>query len=168
MSGGKPFLFLMNTDYDKFTPDMVEKFFQRCLAYGMFPGMFSHNAADNPYWGNPKWYNRDRPLFKKYLPLIKQIAEAGWQPVTIATCDNQKIYVERFGQDKQGRSFVTFFNDTAATQKGVLRLDGFLPASAVSVRELISEKELPGGPGAWEIALEPQEAGVIVDRRQVE
>jgi hypothetical protein len=48
MSGAKPYLLLMNTDYDRFTPDLVEKYFQRCLFYGMWPGFFSHNAADRP------------------------------------------------------------------------------------------------------------------------
>ena len=84
MSGQKPYLLLMNTDFNAFTPDLVEKYFQRSLFYGIFPSMFSHNAADNPYWQNPSWYDRDRPLFKKYIPLIKQVAEAGWQPVTEA------------------------------------------------------------------------------------
>jgi hypothetical protein len=50
---------------------------QRSPFYGMFPGMFSHNAADNPYWQYPKWYVRDRPQSKKCLPLIKRVAEAG-------------------------------------------------------------------------------------------
>ncbi|HWI60101.1 MAG TPA: hypothetical protein VNZ22_22940, partial [Bacillota bacterium] len=66
LSGRKPYLLLMNTDYNTFTSDLVERYFQRSLFYGIFPSMFSHNAADNPYWQNPKWYNRDRPLFKKY------------------------------------------------------------------------------------------------------
>ena len=67
----------MNTDYERFGTNYVERYFQRCLFYGMFPSMFSHNAADNPYWRNPAWYNRDRPLFKKYIPLIRRVAEAG-------------------------------------------------------------------------------------------
>src|SRR5947207_10447358 len=50
MSGQKPYLLLMNTNFDTFSPERVEKYFQRSLFYGMFPGMFSHNAADNPYW----------------------------------------------------------------------------------------------------------------------
>lgn len=43
----------------RFTPDHVERYFQRSLFYGLWPGFFSHNAADNPYWQNPKWYDRD-------------------------------------------------------------------------------------------------------------
>lgn len=122
LAGRKPYLLLMNTDYDKFTSAMVERYFQQSLFYGMFPSMFSHNAAENPYWQNPKWYNRDRPLFRKYLPLIKQVAEAGWQPVTGAKCDNPRIAVERFGPDAAGATFFTLRNDTAQLQTGVLEL----------------------------------------------
>jgi len=74
---------------------MVEKYFLRCLFYGIFPSMFSVNAAESPYWENPAWYDRDRAHFRRYLPLIKRVAEAGWNPITQATVDNPDIFVER-------------------------------------------------------------------------
>ena len=158
MSGAKPYLLLMNTDYNAFTPDKVELYFQRSLFYGMFPGMFSHNAADNPYWQNPKWYDRDRPLFKKYLPLIRCVAEAGWHPVTHALCSNDKIFLERFGPDANGTVFLTLFNDDAAPQSGRLKIDRVaLQLTDSPARELISDTLLTG----WEVRLSPQEAKVI-------
>ncbi len=123
MSGPKPYLLLMNTDYDRFKPELVEKYFQRSLFLGFWPGMFSHNAAENPYWENPKWYDRDRPLFKKYLPLIKSVAEAGWQPVTLATATNPSLFMERFGPGQDGKMYFTVFNDSAARQSGDIRLE---------------------------------------------
>ena len=36
------------------------------------------------YFTRPELYNRDRPLFKKYVPLCKRVAEAGWEPITQA------------------------------------------------------------------------------------
>ena len=112
----KPYLFLMNTRYEKFTPDLVEKYFQRCLFYGMFPSMFSHNASQDPYWRAPEFYNRDRHLFKRYIPMIKMIAEAGWEPVTYATTDNESVYVERFGPDHEGNVFFTIMNESSEKQ----------------------------------------------------
>jgi hypothetical protein len=123
MSGAKPYLLLMNTDYDVFTHDMVELYFQRSLFYGMFPGMFSHNAADNPYWQNPKWYNRDRDLFKRYLPVIKRVGEAGWHAVTGAQCDNSQIWIERFGPNAAGTIFLTVFNNSDSQQSGNVEID---------------------------------------------
>jgi hypothetical protein len=140
MSGGKPFLLLMNTDYDAFGLELVEKYFQRSLFYGMFPSMFSHNAADNPYWQNPKWYNRDRLLFKRYIPLIKRVAEAGWQPVTYATCDNPRILIERFGPDEKGALFFTLLNDSNQPASGTVKIDlkSLGLKSGWKVRNLIS------------------------------
>ena len=146
LSGGKPYLLLMNTDFDRFTPDLVEKYFNRCLFYGMWPGFFSHNAAHNPYWQNPKWYDRDRPMFRKFLPRIKQVAEAGWQPVTGATCDNPQIMLERYGPDSQGRAYLTTYNDTDQSQTGTVSLT-----------------TKPAGPNIvpWHVSLQAHEAGVI-------
>lgn len=159
----KPYLLLMNTNYDAFTPDLVEKYFQRSLFYGIFPSMFSHNAAENPYWRNPNWYNRDRHLFKKYLPLVKCIAEAGWQPVTEATCDNASIYVERFGSDASGAIYFTLLNDTAQPQSGevtinaaALKLTGQFKAT-----ELISGKTLTPTGGRFRATLQPQEVWAV-------
>ncbi len=162
MSGSKPYLLLMNTDYEQFTPELVQRYFQRSLFYGMFPSMFSHNAADNPYWQNPKWYNRDRELFKKYIPLVKRVAEARWQPLTLARCDNPRIYVERFGPDPGGTVYFTLLNDTDARQSGNLRFNEPESGrkSSASVTELISNTTVQAA-DALEVTLEPQEAKLM-------
>jgi hypothetical protein len=162
MSGAKPYLLLMNTDYDKFTPELVEKYFQRSLFYGMFPSMFSHNAAENPYWQNPKWYNRDRQLFKRYIPIIKQVAEAGWQPVTWVTSADPNIHVERFGPASNGTLFLSFLNDSGQRRTAEIRFDlerlgikrdsaarNLLTGATTRVRE------------AQTLTLQPQEATVL-------
>ncbi len=153
LSGGKPYLLLLNTDYSRLSADLVEKYFQRSLAYGFFPSMFSHNAAENPYWRNPTWYNRDRAVFKKYMPLIKQVAEAGWQPLTRGRFSDPAIRVERFGPGQNGDTFFTLLNETAEHRTGVLRLDGAnLPGRA---SERISGAELAPKDNGWELSLLP-------------
>lgn len=163
LAGRKPYLLLMNTDYDRFTPDLVERYFQRSLFYGMFPSMFSHNAAENPYWRNPAWYNRDRPLFKKYIPLIKRIAEAGWQPVTGARCDNARLWVERFGPAGQGVVFFTVLNTASTPQTGVLRIEpGEVPVRSPNVAtELIANRRLAEEHGGWKLEV-PAEGVALV------
>ena len=113
----------MNTPYDRFPPDRVEKYFQRALFYGMYPSMFSHNASQDPYWRAPRWYNRDRPLFKRYIPLIKRIAEAGWQPIPHAASDDPLIYLERFGPDAGGDVYLTLFNGSDAPREARVQVD---------------------------------------------
>ncbi|MBR1921111.1 MAG: hypothetical protein IJ829_03775, partial [Kiritimatiellae bacterium] len=101
LSGAKPFCFLMNTDFAAFTPEMVEKYMQRALAYGMYPGFFSANASSSGhYFGDPALYERDRPLFKKYMPLCVRVGEAGWRPVNrLIASDSADVITEQFGAD---------------------------------------------------------------------
>ncbi len=130
MCKAKPYCFLQNTDFENFSYEMVEKYMQRCLAYGMFPGFFSHNASEGQYFKTPKLYQRDRPLFKKYLPLCKLVAQAGWEPLTNASSDNKQVYVERFG-----KKFLTVFNDSNQPQTVNIQLTEEPPPSS---RELVS------------------------------
>lgn len=127
---GKPYCFLMNTDFAAFTHEHVEKYMRRSLAYGMFPGFFSADASSGAYFTRPELYERDRDLFKKYVPLCKLIAEAGWEPVTHAKASDEKIRVERFGE-----KYLTVFNDSTGPRTATLTLDDVLPAPS---RELIS------------------------------
>jgi hypothetical protein len=114
----KPYLLLMNTNFDKFTAPMVEKYFQRSLFYGVYPSMFSVDAANSPYWETPRWYNRDRPLFKKYIPIIKRLSAAGWEPIPYAHSGDPKVYVERYGM----RLF-TLLNDADKPHDTTLTID---------------------------------------------
>jgi hypothetical protein len=163
LSGQKPYLLLMNTDYAQFTSPFVEKYFQRCLAYGIWPSMFSHNASDNPYWQNPTWYNRDRPLFKKYIPLVRRVSEAGWMPVTRAVCTPAEIMVERFGPTTNGTTYITLFNLSANAQLANLRLESGVvgdPAKAVAT-ELLSTNRLPFAAGAWAVTVGAESVALV-------
>jgi hypothetical protein len=161
LSGAKPYLLLMNTDFDALAPH-VEQYFQRSLFYGFYPSMFSHNAAENPYWQNPVWYNRDRPLFRKYLPVIRAVAEAGWQPVTAATCDNPAIWIERFGADPGGARYYTLYTDSVQAQSGVLREEGSSASSAPFVgMELLSGAWLSRSGADWNVQVPAQGAAVV-------
>jgi hypothetical protein len=161
LSGAKPYLLLMNTDYDALAP-YVERYFQRSLFYGIYPSMFSHNASENPYWQNPAWYNRDRPLFRKYLPVIRRVAEAGWQPVTAAACDNPAIWVERFGADPDGVRYYTLYTDSTQAQSGVLSDEPGAGSSTNFVAtELLSGAVPPRLGSGWRVELTPQAAAVV-------
>ena len=134
MCAGKPYCFLMNTNFDDFSHALVEKYMKRSLAYGMFPGFFSADASTKQYFANPALYNRDRDLFKKYVPLCKLVAEAGWQPVTLARSSDPKVYVERFG-DK----YLTVFNDSPDPKTVTVTLEQNAPMSS---RDLVTGSEI--------------------------
>ncbi len=163
LSGAKPYLLLMNTDFNRFISEHVEKYFNRCLLYGFFPSMFSHNASENPYWQNPAWYNRDRPLFKKYLPIIRQVAEAGWHPTIKAMVSNPQMRVERFGPDTAGTMYLTVFNTSTQAQTATLSWPANATPSTTDMEadELVSATTLPGHTNAWTLTVQPESTAVL-------
>lgn len=140
LAGRKPYLLLMNTDYDKFDRAMVEKYFARCAFYGIFPSMFSVNAADKPYWENPKWYDRDRALFKQYIPLIKSLSAAGWEPVTYARTDTPTVYLERYGT-----GYLTVLNSTEKQIDATITVDvaALKRNPSATVTEMLTSAPIP-------------------------
>ena len=113
LSMGKPYCYLQNVDFEKFAYADMDNFMRHCVAYGLFPGCFSHNASEGHYFTRPEVYNRDRPLFKKYVPLCKMLSEAGWRPVnTLVASTDARVFVEQFGA-----RYVTVFNSARETVK---------------------------------------------------
>jgi hypothetical protein len=155
LSGDKPYCFLMNSDFSKFTYDMSDRYMKRCVAYGMYPGYFSPNAFSDSYFGNPEWYERDRELFKKYVPLCKRAGEAGWKPITHARVDIDKVYVERFGED-----LLTLFNDTDTEQTITVTLDTPL-ASFTNAVDLVTGNTVDLTDGKLTITLGVEDVAAI-------
>jgi dienelactone hydrolase len=131
---GKPYCFLMNTQFERFSHEAVEKYMKRSLAYGMFPGFFSHNASQGHYFTRPELYERDRDLFKKYVPLCKLVAEVGWEPITRAASSNRNIQIERFGDQ-----YLTVFNDSNQQQEATVTTEMDIKGPAP---ELVSGRNL--------------------------
>ncbi len=152
---GKPFCFLMNTEFERFSSDLVERYMKRSLAYGMFPGFFSHNASEGHYFTRPELYNRDRLLFKKYVPLCRRVAEAGWEPITAARSSDPQVYVERFGD-----RYLTIFNDRLEPRTATIRLSLGAPSPS-TVRELVTDAPLAVVDGALTVHLAGEDIAVI-------
>ena len=126
---------------------------KRCLAYGMFPGFFSHNASQDQYFTPPDLYNRDRPLFKKYVPLCKRVAEAGWEPITRARSDDEHVYVERFGS-----RHLTVFNDSPERRTATITLENRTPTAG---RELLSGRAIEWRDSQTTLALDGEDVAVV-------
>lgn len=104
MSAAKPYLYLMDTSFADWTIDDTAAYHDVCLLRGIWPGFFSANAFGNLYWSQPALYNRDRPVFKHYVPLLRRINYAGWRAVPHAQVHGdfcggagQVATVERWG-----------------------------------------------------------------------
>ena len=114
----KPYLFLMNTNFDSWGYDDTEKYLRRCMFYAFYPSFFSADASSNHYFSQPRLYNRDRPLFKRYVPIIRALSTAGWQPIPYARTSDPDVRIERFGDGKDCNLYFTLLN-TASEEKEV-------------------------------------------------
>ena len=152
LSMEKPYCYLQNVDFEKFAYADMENFMRHCVAYGLFPGCFSHNASEGHYFTRPEVYNRDRPLFKKYVPLCKMLSEAGWRPVnTLVASTDARVFVEQFGA-----RYVTVFNSARATVK--VRLTAKVGARA---SEHVAGGEVSFADGVATLELAPDAVRVL-------
>jgi len=165
----RPYLTLQNTNFDQFPPALVEKYFQRCCYYGVLPSMFSPVASgSSSYWIRPDLYNRDRALFKKYIPVIRRIAEAGWEPVPWAVTDQGDVWIERFGGGRE--AFFTIFNNNHKDTKRVtvtIDMGQVLNGQAKTTELLLPERrqvQLAGG--KLTLTLQPEQVAVLRVARQ--
>jgi hypothetical protein len=152
MAARRPFWTLLNDNYDD--PGAIERYFQRSLFYGIFPSMFHLHDGSSPwYWARPAYYDRDRALFRQYLPLIRRLDNAGWEPVPHATADPETVRLERFGNAATGNLAFTLHNTMQREQRvritlhlrdlqiaGLPRVTEWLSASPVAASDAGPER----------------------------
>ena len=106
----------LNTDLRKFSSMEVEIFIKRNLAFGHIANVFNNRGKN--YFRQPEYYNRDRKIFNRYMPIAAKISLAGWEPETNAKTNYSDVLVERFGNQ-----YLTVFNDSSANRNVVLTID---------------------------------------------
>jgi hypothetical protein len=137
----KPIVFLLNeglndTAFTKSPYNGYRMYFEKLLSYGFFPSFFSVDASSDPYWQDKQKIENGRPFFKKYIPIIKKIAAAGWQPITFAYVTSPSLRIERFGDSNN--LFFTVRNNGTKDLNDVINID----IKDLNIREKISAKEL--------------------------
>lgn len=130
----KAYLFLMNTNFDSWGYDDTEKYMRRCMFYAFYPSFFSADASSNHYFSQPRLYNRDRPLFKRYVPIIRALSTAGWQPITHARTSDADVGIERFGDGKEGSLYFTLLNTANEAKEVAVEIE--LAALGLAEKEL--------------------------------
>ena len=149
--------------YSTWTYDKTDQYLQICLAYGLWPGFFSADAASATYFGNHSLFDRDRPLFKMFIPPLHKINEAGWQPVTLAnaTADSGGPFqLERWGAGfgkaaKVSQLLFTVRSLAPVASHGVaLRVQGrelgLSDPQGFTAREVVHDKSVPlSQAGGW-------------------
>ncbi|MCD6220292.1 hypothetical protein J7K43_07920 [Candidatus Calescamantes bacterium] len=113
----KPFSLLLVSHGSSFVTlpkEILLAYFHQCTFWAFYPSF--HDAQKEYgekieyYWKNPSCYNRDRDLFKYFLPVIENLDEAGWKVLTYAWSSHPSIYVERYGKNLKNGLYFTLWN----------------------------------------------------------
>jgi len=130
------------------------------VLYGLYPSIGRHCDEAYELYGD---------LYRRFMPSLKRISAAGWEPVTDARCDPAGPHVERFGTSPETGLFFTVLNKADDRYEGVLRLDpaAFGIAADAELRVLdtttgrMSSVAFEGGEASAEIGLAAREVAVI-------
>lgn len=112
--GPKPYLLL---NYYWTNAEKVETYLNQALCYDVFA---TNSNLSSDYAGDPQGYARDRKLYDWFVPLVRTLSKAGWQPVTHASSPTANLRFERYGQS--GEVFFTLYNPGPA-QTCILKID---------------------------------------------
>jgi len=166
----KPFVTLLKGNFSQLTADDFAGFMKRCVAFGVFPGFFdwppSGLGPGSRYWDHADWYERDRLNHRKYQALCQQLAEAGWQPLTLARSSDAALVVERFGTAAAGEVFFTVLNDEPVPVDALLSIPvSALPPDSVVVEEVgsrpLAKAAVKGESLEVPVHLEPESLAVL-------
>lgn len=133
-----------------------ERFFRYATAYGIFPaiGRFTDEA-----------YEKFGDLQHLYIPIVKRLFRAGWEPIPYATTDDPAVRVERFGKGLP--MYFTLLNPTDHPRVVALKVQSKslgLPAG-LTATEMSTSASLPLTTAAsgvsTRVALGPQDVAVI-------
>ena len=141
----------------------VEQYIRGQLFWGFFPGVSSiggpmNGGAPDRYFLHPELYERDRPLFQHYVPVIRLLGAAGWEPVQYTSC-TPPAETERFGDFARGPVYLTVRGPGRAAYTGQISLDlpgCGLPNSAlrVSVEDAFTGTPLPATRAGLSLAMD--------------
>ena len=95
-----------------------ETVMHRWLAFGHFPAI-----TELAFTGRGSDFEKGRPLYKRFMPVIERVARAGWEPITHARVSGNGLFVERFGNRIDGDLHFTVHNDSSQPTVAELTVD---------------------------------------------
>lgn len=123
MAYQKPFLLLIYNIHED--PAQMEHYFHRCTFYGIYPS-FGHMQVFDP----PSKYEPVKALNDRFVPALRKITTAGWQPITHARSNRPDVWLERWGPAQDGALYLTVYNSSKKPVQTTIAVD----AAALSLR----------------------------------
>jgi len=116
------------------------------LRYGFFPGGYANYQT-----------LLNREAMKRFVPIVKELSQAGWEPVTYAQSDDPEITIERFGNDH-----FSVFNKSEKEKSARIRFDfPKLQMTARVARDLVSGAEYAVTAGTITVKLGGKDVTVV-------
>lgn len=160
----KSFSILLSNDYDVFNHEMMEKYFNRCLAYAIFPSPHDNYNHSLRYFKDSAYYERDRDIFKKYMPTLKALSEIGWEAVTGAKTNDYQIITERYGDlSEDGCAYIVLYNPNSDSRTFTVTLDTEILgiSGAYGVSEVINGSYISSVGDAHTISVPSERSAVL-------
>jgi hypothetical protein len=152
---GKPFCTLVKADFTQVSQAQMETYMRRCTAYGILFGFFDISpSGDHPgssYWAHPEWYDRDRPLFRRYMPIASELVAAGWQPQPPAEAKADGAFIEWFGKPEGAVHYAALSTDPRENALQPQAVTVSLPRGALAVELLTGRIQPDAGTLATEM-----------------
>ena len=131
---------------DLFVPADWETYKQKSL-HGAYPeetytGYIKRHMLYAVFPGRAQLDDEGRQAHRKYVPIIRLLAKAGWEPVTYARVDDAAILVERYGGSDKSGLYFSLHNSALDAKQFVLRIHADklgVDADASSVEDLVSK-----------------------------
>lgn len=105
-----------------------ETYFKRCTSLGIYPSI-GRNCNFI--------FKKFRDIYQRYMPILKKISQAGWEPVTHAKCKTNGLSIERFGP-RHGKLYFTIYNETSKPTWAEVDVD----FQSLGIKHIIMAKEL--------------------------
>lgn len=157
MAGSKPFLLLIYRIEND--PAEMERWFNRCTAWGIWPS-FGNMAVFN----TPEKYAPVLALNNRYVPALRTITAAGWQPVTHATAP-EGVIMERWGTGADAAFYLTLFSEDATKATVAIDTAALGIGGELLVRDLLSDEQFTCSRGRMTLPLRAQRVRVLEVRK---
>jgi len=129
-----------------------ERAIQKNLVFGVWPG--TGNG------GNLEHLEAVRALYRKYIPTLRAMANAGWEPITMARAEPQTAIVERYGQPG-GEIYIAVHNPTDQAVTVRVKLEAELGITSGRATDLVTGGSVMVEDGVLEVWLEPWTTAVV-------
>ena len=161
MAYQKPFLLLIYNIHDK--PAEMEHYYHLCTLYGIYPSF-----ANMRVFETPEMYAPVAALNDRFVPVLRAITAAGWEPITHARSSHADVWLERWGPDDRGAVYLSVYNasEQAVTARLTIDADSLgLADTSRNAEDLLSGDRWQTQPDGSNVVLElpmpPQQTRVL-------